>query len=180
MRKSLCIIPSLLLLAAIGAPSASADSLVTLDFSLTTVLNGTAQGTITGVPLTFETNYEILSIAIVWADTGTANFPFPLVYGAEDNVVLGGSPVDSVCNYLVQSGPSSYNAVDCNTLVAPYVSSVTYAGNWGSAEIGFAGSEPIKIDSNFTARTITPEPSSFSSLGLGLVGLGLMVVMRKW
>ena len=179
MRKSLCII--VLLLAATCAPTASADAVVTLNFSETTVLNGTAQGTVTGIPLTFETNYEILSIAILWGDTGTANFPFPLVYGAEDNIVLGGVPVSSVCNYLVQTGPSSFQAVDCSTstLEAPFVSSVTYAGNWGSATIGFAGSEPITIDSSFTERTITPEPSNLSSLGFGLLGIGLWWLMRK-
>jgi hypothetical protein len=168
-----------LLLAAICAPTASADTLVTLNVSETTVLNGTAQGTITGVPLTFETSNEILSISIDWADTGTANFPYPIVYGAEDNIVLGGSLVNSVCNYLVQNGPSSYYTVDCDGLEAPYVSSVTYSGNWGSAEIGFAGSEPITIDSTFTKQTIVTEPSSLSSLGLGLVGLGLVLVVRK-
>ena len=182
MRKSLWVIASTLLLVAACAPTASADAVVTINVSETTVLNGTAQGYVTGIPLTFETNYEILTIAILWADTGTPNFPFPLVYGAEDNIVLDEGFVSSVCNYLVQTGPSTFQVVDCskNTLEAPYVSSVTYAGNWGSAEIGFAGSEPITIDSTFTQRTITPEPSSFISLCFGLVGLGWMLARRKW
>lgn len=177
MRKTLCVIA--ILMATICAPSASADAVVTVNFSETTVLNGTAQGTITGIPLTFETNNEILSIAIFWTDTGTSNFPFPLVYGAEDNIVLGGVSVNSVCNYLVQTGPATYSAVDCGKLGAPDVSSVTYSGNWGSAEIGFAGSEPITIVSTFTQRTIVPEPGSLSSLNFGLLGLGLIVAMRK-
>jgi hypothetical protein len=179
MRKSLWIISALLLSATIVAPKADADALVTINFSETTVLNGTAAGTITGIPLTFESSDEILTIAIDWADTGTANFPFPLVYGAEDNIVLDDGVTSAVCNYLYQNGPSSYYTVDCDTLEAPYVSSVTYAGNWGSATIGFAGSEPITIDSTFTEQTIVSEGSSFSFLGLGLVGLGLMIARQK-
>src|SRR5262249_178083 len=108
---------------------AKADAVVTINFAETTVLNGGAQFYDTGIPLTFKTDHEILSIAILWADTGTSNFPFPLVYGAEDNIVLGGILVDSVCNYLVQTGPSSFTAVGCNTLQAPFVSSVTSSGH---------------------------------------------------
>lgn len=177
MRKGLWLIP--LLIAAIGAPNARADAVVTINFSETTILNGTTAGINTGVPLTFETGDEILTIAIVWADTGTANFPFPLVFGAEDNVVLDDGMASSVCNYLYQSGPSSFYTVDCSTLEAAHVSSVTYAGNWGSATIGFAGSEPITIDSTFTERTVVPEPGTLALVGLGLVGLGFTVAMRR-
>lgn len=179
MRKSLWLILTVVFLP-VWPPAASADAVVTINFSETTFINSTTAGNVTDVPLTFETDHEILSIAILWADTGTANFPFPLVYGAEDNVVLDDGAVSSVCNYLYQSGPSSYYAVDCptGTLEAPYVSSVTYAGNWGSATIGFAGSEPITINSTLTQQTIVPEPRSLSLAGLGLIGL-MMVGMRK-
>jgi hypothetical protein len=71
--------------------------------------------------------------------------------------------------------------VDCPTgvLEAPFVSTVTYSGNWGSAEIGFAGNEPITIDSTFSQQTITPEPEGVTLLGLGLVGLASMAAMRR-
>ena len=156
------------LLATSLAFSAKADELVTINFQETNVLN--CSGLETDIPLTFSTGCEVLSIAIDWASTGTPNFPFPLVYGAEHAVVLG-TLVDSVCNYLVQTGPSSYSAVDCTTptLQGPYVSSVTYSGNWGSAEIGFVGTEPITIDSTFKEITITPEPSVFLLLAAGII-----------
>ena len=178
VRKSLCLLS--LLWIAVGATNARADAaLVTLNFDETTVLDGTTQGIVTGVPLTFETNNEILSIAIDWADTGTANAPFPQVYSFEDNVVLGTTPVDSICNYLYQNGPSSYYTVDCTTLATPYVSSVAYSGAWGSVEVGFGGTVPITIASTFTQQTIVPEAGSLRLLCLGLVGLSLMVAMGK-
>ena len=171
----------LLVAMASGTPDARADAVVTLDFNETTVLNGTAQGAVTGVPLTFETSHEILSIAIDWADTGTANFPYPLVYGAEDNIVLDGVQMSSVCNYLVQTGPSAFQAMDCptGTLQAPYLYSATYSGAWGSAEIGFAANVPIIANSTFEHQTITPEPGSTGLLGITLVGLVSIVTFRR-
>ena len=156
-------------LAAVLAYSTKADEIVELNIQETNVLNGT--GLNTGIPLTFSTGHEVLSIAIFWVNTGTANFPFPNVFGAEDNIVLGGKLVNSVCNYLGQTGPSSFAAVDCTTptLQAPFVSSVTYSGNWGSAEIGFAGNVPITIESTFSERTITPEPSVLALLAAGIL-----------
>jgi hypothetical protein len=172
---------TVLLLFLAACASASADAVVTLNFNETTVLNGTANETSTGIPFTFETKFEILTVVINWADTGTANFPFPIVFGAMDNIVLDGDLMSSVCNYLIQTGPDTFQAVNCPTgaLEAPFVSTVTYSGNWGSAEIGFAGNEPITIDSTFSQRTISAEPSSFISLLLGLVGLASIVAIRR-
>jgi hypothetical protein len=167
--------------AAVGASVARADSVVTLNFTEITVVDGTAQGIDTGVPLTFETNDEILSIGIDWAATGTANFPFPAVFGAEDDIVLDDGFTSSVCNDLVQTGSSSFQAVDCpgGTLAGPFVSTVTFSGNWGSAEIGFAGNEPIIIDSTFMQRTIFPEPGSATLLGIGMAALASLFAGRR-
>ena len=162
--------------------SAKADELVTINFHETNVLNCT--GLNTGIPLTFTTGCEVLSIAINWASTGTPdlipNGPFPIVYGDELNIVLG-TLVSSECGYIVQTGPSSYSVVGCTTptLQGPYVSSVTYSGNWGSAEIGFVGTEPITIDSTFQETTITPEPSVFLLLAVGIVTTFAAYLSRK-
>ncbi len=161
-----------LLAASVAASTARADSVVTLTVTEITVINAPVQSINTGVPLTFESNDEILSIGIDWAATGTANFPYPAVFGDEDNVMLDEGFSSSVCNDLVQTGASSFQAIDCpgGVLAGPFVSTVTFSGNWGSAEIGFAGNEPIIIDSTFMQRTITPEPQR-DALGIGLVGL---------
>jgi hypothetical protein len=180
MRKPFYVFCLAFAAASVAASTAHADSVVTITVNETTVLNGTAQGTDTGVPLTFETNDEILTIGIDWAATGTANFPFPAVFGAEDNIVLDDGFTSSVCNYLVQTGPSSFQAVDCpgGVLAGPFVSTVTFSGNWGSAEIGFVGNEPITIDSSFVQRTITPEPGSVTLLGIALGALALMTAKQ--
>jgi len=152
-----------------------ADSEVSINVNEITVLNGTANEMTSNVPLFFATKFEFLTIAINWADTGTPNFPFPAVFGAMDDIVLDGGFMSSVCNYLVQTGPNTFQAVACNggTLEAPFVSLVAFSGNWGSAEIGFAGNEPIDIESSFSQTTITPEPSTIFLLTLPIL-LGLM------
>ena len=150
-----------------------ADEIVVINFHETNVLNGT--GFNTGIPLTFSTGFHVLSIAIDWLSTGTPdlipNGPFPLVYGDELHVVLGGTQMASECGYIVQTGPSSFGGTDCATptLQGPFVSSVTYSGNWGSAEIGFVGTVPITIDSTFTETTITPEPGVLPLIAIGFV-----------
>jgi hypothetical protein len=168
--------------ASFGASAARADSeVVNLTFTETTVINGTTQGIDPGAPLFFEANDEILSIGIDWAATGTANFPFPEIFGAEDSITLDDGFTSSVCNDLVQTGASSFQAVDCpgGTLTGPFVSAVTFSGNWGSAEIGFAGNEPIIIDSTFMQRTIIPEPSSATLLGIGMVALASLLARGR-
>jgi hypothetical protein len=119
----------------------------------------------TGIPLTFESGNEVLAIAINWVDTGTPNFPFPTINGADDAVTLNGLDMGSVCNYLTQTGPTSFSAVDCADLSSsPYSTSVAYSGSWGTVEIGYGGSEPITINSSFTSQTIVPEPSTLQLL----------------
>ena len=180
MRKPFYIFV-LVCAASAGASAANADSAVTLNFSETTVINGTTQGIDPTVPLTFETNDEILSIGIDWAATGTANFPFPAVFGAEDSITLDDGFTSSVCNDLVQTGSSSFKAVDCpgGTLAGPFISTVTFSGNWGSAEIGFAGNEPISIESTFMQRTITPEPDGATLLEIGMFALASLIAWRR-
>ena len=181
MRKPCYVLCLAFAAASVTASTARADSVVTLTVTEITVINAPVQSINTGVPLTFESNDEILSIGIDWAATGTANFPFPAVFGAEDSITLDDGFTSSVCNDLVQTGASSFQAVDCpgGVLAGPFVSTVTFSGNWGTAEIGFAGNEPIIIDSTFMQRTITPEPGSVTLLGIGLVGLASLAAGRR-
>jgi hypothetical protein len=176
MKVKLAVALAVLLFAsAIPAYADSSTVTVTLNFNETNVLNGTGfigLGSNGSGPM-YGTGYEVLSIGINWSDTGTPNPLYSIVYGFEDTIVLGGQVLDSLCDYLVQTGPSSYQEIDCGSggLQAPYVSSVTYSGSWGSAEIGFGGTESITIESNFTQRTVTPEPSSLLLSGMGLAAL---------
>lgn len=150
-----------------------ADEIVVVNFHETNVLNGT--GFNTGIPLTFSTGFNVLSIAIDWLSTGTPdlipNGPYPTVYGSELSVTLGGMQFGHECGYIVQTGPHSFSVSGCTTptLQGPFVSSVTYSGNWGSAELGFVGTVPITIDSTFSETTITPEPSSLALIAIGIV-----------
>jgi hypothetical protein len=83
-------------------PAYADSSTVTLNFNETNVLNGagfSGLGSNGSGPI-YGNGYEVLSIAINWADTGTPNPLYSMVYGFEDTIVLGGQVLDSVCNYL--------------------------------------------------------------------------------
>jgi hypothetical protein len=156
-------------------PARADSTTVTLNFEETNVLNGTGfigLGSSGAGPM-FGNGFHVLSILINWADTGTPNAPFPTVFGFEDTIVFDGQVFDSVCNTVIQTGPNSFQAVDCGSagLQAPFVASVTYSGDWGSAEIGFGAIEPITINSTFTESTITPEPSAWPMLAAGLLAV---------
>ena len=93
---------------------------------------------------------------------------------------MKGSPVRSAMD-PVQTGASSFQAIDCpgGVLAGPFVSTVTFSGNWGLAEIGFAGNEPISIESTFMQRTITPEPDGATLLEIRNVRVGVAERVAK-
>jgi hypothetical protein len=179
MKIPVALLTFFLPIALFLAPKAKADTLtVTLDITETTVLNGTGFVGLGAPPLTWGTGYQVLTVMTEWSvPLGAINIPFPEVYGEEWSVVLNGGSglAESICDYITQPSPNVFDFTNClsGSLVAPFVSSVTESGSWGSFQMGFAGSEPIDIDANFVRVVETPEPASLGMLAMGLVPMAL-------
>lgn len=166
MRRTLWIIPVLLLSAAFGAPNVLADSLFTYTYTYT--LSDGSTFSFTTVPLD-------PTVALGTPETGITTSSFTGFYAGTVLVryeLDGSSIFVPGANLLteVTGGPLSGPPEDF-FLASDY----TTAGTYDGACVANCVSGPVKDTLTVTAVP-TPEPST---CGLMLLGVGLLLVMRK-
>ena len=166
MRKSLWIIPGLLLFASMGTPTAHADSMYTYKFTYSlsdgstfsfttealdpTVALGTPENASTTTAETFSGYFSGTSLVLYELDGSSSMVPLANLLTQVTSGPVGGPPE-------VYFSPSDYSAAG------------TYAG---SCEYNCETS--VTTDSLIV--TATPEPSTG---GFMMLGIGLLLLMRK-
>lgn len=194
MRKSLWI--SLIVLFAIGAPSARADSYTDYTITFLVVPDYWPTSPPTGTFVFDDTTQQFTSFTVVWHGltfdlTAAANNPTiynrdgcsPSLSGADLSLAL-------LTTCVGRPGIAGNNALfSASTAQAPGPAFMEFVAfdideSFTAGFIGFSTGPPTiaatRIAGNFTSSvtgtTVTPEPSS---IALMLAGIGVLLVMRK-
>jgi hypothetical protein len=165
MRKAFLIIPALLLLGAIGAPNALANTLFTYTYTYSLADGSTFS--FTTVPLD-------PAVALGAPETGITTDSFTGFYSGTVLVIYaldGSSPLVPGANLLTQvtGGPLIGPPEDFFS-PSDYTTPGTYNGQC------VANCPAAVIDTLTVTPAQTPEPSTY---GIMLLGVGLLFVMRK-
>ncbi len=169
MRRTLWIIPVLLLIAAVGATNALADTLFTYTYLFTPVAGSTFSFTTVALnPALLGT--EQFCPAACAAVSLTGNYSANVLVGY---VLDGSSPQVPGANLLTQTTGGIPPPED---FFSP--SDYTTAGTYSGACVANCFNNPVTDTLTVTAVQ-TPEPSTygFTLIGIGLIGL--MAVMQK-
>lgn len=159
MRKSLWIIPLVLLFGSIGAPNAHADSFT---FAVTGAYSGT--GTFTTNPLSGGT-YLITEITGTFDGSAITSLISLGGFMANDNLLYPSIP------FLDGSGVSFTLADGNDVNVCSFVGTECF-----DSTLAFVGTTAIGEVSLSVSPTATPEPSS---IALMLAGIGLLLMTQK-
>jgi hypothetical protein len=203
MRNSLWIIPALLLLAAVGAPAAQADTYTnyTIDFTLT----GGSISPTSGLFTYDDTANQFTSFTVVWDGinfdvTSAANSPMILdssfnpfigplptcltaTSGAAASLSLltdcGGDPnADWEAAFCSQCDQSAFSFADLNPAPVELVGDIgilaSPTSGVGSPAISAQGTWEVVQDGD--SYTTTPEPGT---VGLTMLGIGLVLLLHK-